>query len=53
MNDETTKEITPSPRWDISIVRKEKDFLLTPEKAWENSDGVYKRELERSMEVKI
>lgn len=48
--DEPTKEITPSPRWKLS---KESDFLITPEKAWENFDGIYKRKLERLMGIKI
>lgn len=49
-NDETTKEITPSPRWKLS---KESDFLLTPEKAWENFDGIYKRQLEKISGIKV
>lgn len=40
--DETTKEITPSPRWRLS---KKNDFLITPEKAWENLDEMFKRKL--------
>jgi hypothetical protein len=42
MSDESNKEITPSPRWKLS---KESDFLITPEKAWDNLDGIDKRKL--------
>jgi hypothetical protein len=42
MSDDKSKEIIISPRWKLS---KESDFLITPEKAWENLDGIDKRKL--------